>query len=278
MSLDEQLRAVLNEEADTRTGGVPDVQGLLRGGRARRRRRNAVWAGGGMLAAVIAAGGLYGAVQLGESIDGSAGRIAEQPEPMSLPRSDVGVPVEPGTYLVPAGNGEVAPYTVTVPDGWTVVYGDTLGKHWEEPGAIEISTVALDEIELYDDACHGPQTLGAAQSSVESLVTGLRRQASGPRVGDPVAITLGGLPAQRFEVSLPEGQSRSTCRLRGGGLQVWRSLGGDHFVLMDGDERASVYVVEVAGRLQVITAKTGEASADDRAELESIIGSIRFQE
>ena len=277
MSLDEQLKAALNEEAEVRTGAPPDVHGLIRGGQARRRRRNAVWAGGGVLAAVIAAGGLYGVAQLVDDDAGSAGVIADQPTPLSLPRSDAGVPIESGTYLVPAGNGEVAPYTVTVPEGWTVAYGDTLAKHWEEPGAIEIATFALDEIELFDDACNGPQTLGTTQSSVEGLVTGLRRQASGPRVGDPVAITLGGLPAQRFELSLPEDQPRTGCRLTGGGLQVWRSLGDDHFVLVEGDERASVYVVDVAGRPQVFVTKSGsEISPGDRAELESILGSIRF--
>lgn len=277
MSLDDQLRSVLSEEADTRTGSPPDVPGLIRGGRARRRRRNAVWTGAGVLAAVIAAGGVYGVAELGDGDARSTDLIANEPTPSSLPSSDAGVPIEAGTYVIPAGNGEVAPYTVTVPAGWRAVYGDTLAKHWEGPGALEIATFALDEIELYDDACNGPQTLGTTQSSVESLVAGLRRHASGLRVGDPVDVTLGGLPAQRFQLSLPEDQPRTGCRLGGGGLQVWRTLGDDHFVLMNGDDRASVLVVDVAGRLQVFVAKSSdEVSTADRAEQESIIGSIRF--
>lgn len=277
MNLDEQLRAALNAEADTRTAALPDVQGLIRGGRARRRRRTAVWAGGSVLAAVVAVGGVYGVAQLGEGGARSAQRIADQPTPLSLPSSDAGVPIESGTYVVPAGNGEVAPYTVTVPTGWTAVYGDTLAKHWQEPRATEISTFALDEIELFDDACDGPRTLGTAQSSVDSLVTGLRGQVSGAQVGDPVATTLGGLPANRIELDLPSDHPRTGCRLGSGGLQVWRSQGGDYFVLFP-DERASVYVVDVAGRAQVFVAKTGGgASAADRSELESILDSVRFE-
>ena len=44
------------------------------------------------------------------------------------------------------------------------------------------------------------------------------------------------------------------------------------------DERASVYVVDVAGRALVFVTKSdGEVSAADRAEVESIMGSIRFE-
>ncbi len=277
MNLDEQLTSALNEEAETRTGALPDVPGLIRGGRARRRRRNAVRAGGSLLAAVIAAGSLYVVVQLGEGDAGTSDLSANQPTPLSLPSSDDAVPIESGTYVVPAGNGEVAPYVVTVPEGWTVVYGDTLAKYWDEPGAIEISTFALDQIELFDDACNGPQTLGTAQSSLDSLVAGLRGQESGAPASDPVAITLGGLQAARIELDVPSGRPRSGCRLGRGGLQVWRSQGDDYFVLFP-DERASVYVVDVAGRALVFVTKSdGEVSAADRAEVESIMGSIRVE-
>ena len=98
-----------------------------------------------------------------------------------------------------------------------------------------------------------------------------------PRRSDPVAITLGGLQAARIELDVPSDRPRSGCRLGRGGLQVWRSQGDDYFVLFP-DERASVYVVDVAGRALVFVTKSdGEVSAADRAEVESIMGSIRFE-
>ena len=40
MTLDEQLRAALSQEADMQTVPRPDVDELISGGRVRRRRRN----------------------------------------------------------------------------------------------------------------------------------------------------------------------------------------------------------------------------------------------
>ena len=276
MSLDDQLRSVLNAEADVRTGPPLDVPGLIRGGQARRRRRHAAWAGGSVLAAVIAAGGMYGVAQLGDDAAGSAEVIAGQPTPQALPSSEIGVPIEAGTYVA-GGQGEVAPYAVTVPDGWTGVYGDTVAKHWDGPGPIEIYPFALEEIGLFDDACKGPGSMGTAPSSVDSLVNGLRRQGSGVEVSDPVTTTLGGLPATRIDVDLPSDQPRVGCRLGSGALQIWRAHGADYFVLFP-DDRASLFVVDVAGQAQVVVSKSGDdVSAADRAELESVLGSIRFQ-
>lgn len=276
MNLDDQLRVVLNEEAAMRTPAPPDVQDLISAGRTRRRRRNAVWAGGGVLAAVLAAGGLYGIAQIGDDEADSPGLIATTPTPGALPTSDEPVEIGAGTYLVRAGNGEVAPYTVTVPAGWAAQHGDILAKHPDEPGAIMIDSFVLDTTRLTDDACTGPETLGKAQTSTAGLVAGLRAQGSGPRVGDPVAATVGGLPATRIDLDFPSAPPRTSCRLARGGLQIWRGAPSDYFVLFPA-ESASVYVVDVGGRSQLFVTQTrDDASAADRAELESILGSIRI--
>jgi hypothetical protein len=279
MTLDDQLRAVLNEEADVRTAARPDVQRLILGGRARRRRSNRVWAGGAALAAVIAVGGGYGVAQLGDADAGSL--ITDQPTPQPLPVSSEVVAVEPGTYVVAArSDAVVTPYTITVPAGWEAQHGLTVGKNADEQGGLHLDAFVLDRIRLTDNACTGPDTLGVELPGVASLLRGLRAQASGPRVGEPVAATVGGLPATRIDLDYPAGRALSNCRLSvdnpslgEGVLQVWFG----YFVLAPA-ESASVYVVELDGGTQVFVTKTADdASAADRAELESVLDSIRFQ-
>jgi hypothetical protein len=279
MSLDDQLRAVLNEEAEMRTALPPDVQGLISGGQARRRRRNAVWAGGCVLAAVLAAGGVYGVVQLGGDAD-SAGEIANRPTPQPLP--DIGgvIAIDPGTYLAPAGDYVVAPYTVTVPAGWETQDGASVGKHGDQEGAIGVDAFALDKIRLTDDTCHGPGNLGLPVVSTARLVAGLRAQGSGLLVSDPVADTVAGLPATRIDVDYPGSQPLKNCRLaenvpgvEQGALQVWSG-----WLVMYPAESASVYVVDMGDRAQLFVSRTAAgASAADRAELQSVLDSIRFQ-
>jgi len=278
MSLDDQLRAVLNQEADMRTATPPDVPGLISGGQARRRRRNALWAAGSVLAVVIAAGGVYGVAQLGDDAD-SVSQITHQPTPQPLPDTDA---LAAGTYAVDVDTREndvVAPYTVTVPAGWQAHNGDELGKHSDQPGWLVIDSFALDRIQLADDTCRGDGIFGARQTSTAGLVAGLRAQGSGLRVSDPVADTVGGLAATRIDLGYPGSKPLSNCRLAGevggapGVLQIWSG----YFVLFLG-ESASVYVVDVGGRSQLFVTRTrDDTSAADRAELQSILDSISFE-
>lgn len=280
MSLDDQLRAVLNEEAAMRTATPPDVPGLISGGQARRRRRNAVRAGGSVLAAVIAAGGVYGVAQLGDRAD-SASQVTHQPTPRLLPDSPVSVAIEPDTYVVSGNSGEVVtPYTITVPAGWYAQHGTDLHKHADQRGAIGIEPFVLDQIRLTDDTCRGDETWGTPQTSTASLEAGLRAQGSGLQVSDPVADTVGGVAATRIDLDYPGSQALTSCRLstapgaEPGALQVWSG----YFVMFP-TETASVYVVDLGdGREQVFVTRTrDDASAADRAELQSILDSISFQ-
>lgn len=293
MNLDDQLRAVLNQEADVRTAPSPDVRGMISGGQKRRRRRNAVWAGCGVVAAVFAVGGMYGVAELGNDVANSEdhGVVDQTPGPQALPITDDGATaIEAGTHLVPAGESQVAAYHVTVPADWHVQYGIMLVKHPAPPSpeahpeieggeGMFLSPFVLDKVKLFRDACHGGEKIGAAPSSVPELVSALRAQQSGPLTRDPVATTLGGLPATRIDLGFRTRADLSDCRIPGM-LQVWRAdpeRNEDYNVLLPNGS-ISVYVVEVDGRSQgFLTQTLSETSDIDRAELQSILDSISFE-
>lgn len=127
MSLDEQLRVVLGEEAELRSAPRPDVLGLISGGRARRRRRRAVRGGLAAAAIVLIGGTAYGVAQIHPEHDGTqpdtAGTPSDKPVPTSAGAGSGRDPLAPGTYesLVGYdGNGARVEAEVTVDGtGWT---------------------------------------------------------------------------------------------------------------------------------------------------------------
>jgi len=126
MSLDEELAAAFGREAEMREIPLPDVEGLIRGGRARRRRRNVGRIGFAAAAAVLVGGGAYGVAHVDR---GDPGPVTVPPatsesapsEPAGVPPSFQhlnGNPIEPGTYRMfvvpdPAGVKIEAHLTVT---------------------------------------------------------------------------------------------------------------------------------------------------------------------
>lgn len=108
MNLDEELRAVLSQEADLRTTPRPDIEGMLSGGQDRLRRRNTMRIGLGAAAVLLLGGGLYGVSQIGDGdADAEVGvtTVPSEPaaaDPPSWTDSNRGA-VDPGTYRVLVG-------------------------------------------------------------------------------------------------------------------------------------------------------------------------------
>ena len=169
----------------------------------------------------------------------------------------------------------LAGYTVTMPDGWTGDSGGDLKKNEDTPQGIGVSPWALDDIGIFEEACRGALgDPGPAPASVAGLVSALRAQKSGPIVSDPIATTLGGLPATRVDLDYPDRMARAHCRVGTGQLQVW----GTYFVFPP-NHTASLYLVDVAGGSLLLLVDTADgASVADRAELQSILDSIRFEQ
>jgi hypothetical protein len=104
MNLSEQFRAVLDQEAEMLTPTRPDIEALIRGGRARRRHRNTARIGIAA-AAVLVTGGVYGGTQIDRGDTGSQPGITNQPTqssdsttiPPPYRDRDASLPA-PGTY------------------------------------------------------------------------------------------------------------------------------------------------------------------------------------
>lgn len=131
MNLEEELRAVLRQEAEVRTTPTPDIEAMVEGGETRLRRRNTMRMGLAAAAVLLMGGGIYGAAQLGENGDQDTGVVnqpresAEAAIPQSWPDDDEGADdaVEAGTYRTDVGFAE---------DGGTIAADFTIdGEGWE---------------------------------------------------------------------------------------------------------------------------------------------------
>jgi hypothetical protein len=191
----------------------------------------------------------------------------------SIPAGDASI--EPGTYAVPSSAWSVADFTVTFPEGWNVQGGHDYMKNTgdEEMG---FSAVVVDEI--WAEACAGSNS-GPTQvgPSVDDLTTALLQQ-PGPAKSAPVNTTLGGYPATRIDLTVPDGFDLSACNAADIGLQIWYSAPADmNFVLLD-NHVASVYILDVNGERQVFLTQHGPTTTDaDLAELQTVLDSIRIE-
>ena len=112
MTLGDQLRAVLSQEADMQYATPPDVDRLIIGGRQRRRHRNLARAGGAALALVLVGGGAYAVTPGRRRRPGLAGSRTSRrrrpsrrgPRPRRpCRRTPAAGDLEPGTYRVLVG-------------------------------------------------------------------------------------------------------------------------------------------------------------------------------
>jgi Tol biopolymer transport system component len=151
------------------------------------------------------------------------------------------------------------------------------GKNGDEAEEFGFYAVVVDEI--YTDSCAAEdETARAVGPGIADLYAALREQTGGSAVSEPVSTTLGGYPATRIDLKIPKHLDLARCRMAPAGLQIWYSEPADkHFVLLD-DATASVYVVDVGGRRQVFLTQVGNStSAADRAELQTVLDSIRIE-
>ena len=185
--------------------------------------------------------------------------------------------IEPGTYLVPRGVSSGVDFTVTFPEGWRVRYDYVFDTNSEQ--ADEVSIETFDVHKIYADACRGER---GAQTKVapgvDGLVEALLAQ-PGPAKNGPVETTLGGYPASRVDLRVPDRLQSKDCFMGPGrGVQIWHTK-ADGYQVLDPEGVLSVYVVDVNGERAVFTTqyRPARTSSEDRAELQQVLDSIRIQ-
>ena len=162
-----------------------------------------------------------------------------------------------------------------MPEGWTVQYGQCCLKHSDEPDEIGFYAVVVDAI--FTDACEGDAVSPEVGPSADDLAAALLQQ-PGPVASGPVDTTLGGHPAIRVDLTVPEGLELAACRLEGAGLQVWYSPPADKYFVLLPDGIASVYILDHDGQRQVFLTRYRFATSDeDIAELQTILDSIHIE-
>jgi hypothetical protein len=108
MNLEEELRAVLSQEAEMRTTPTPDIEGMVAGGQGRIRRRNTWRFGLAAAAALVVVGGIYGVTQVAGGDPDTApatgpSQAVEAADPPTWP--DDTQSVDAGTYRTNVGVG-----------------------------------------------------------------------------------------------------------------------------------------------------------------------------
>jgi hypothetical protein len=211
----------------------------------------------------------------GGSSDADAAAPKATPSQLSFPTVDADL--APGTYAAPVDESTAVRYSITFPAGWRVQAGNEFYLHEDEAGGIGILPFVVDEI--YADACRGDRgPVTKVGPRVQALVDALLAQ-PGPAKSTPVQTTLGGKPATRIDLRVPQRlQTQSCFGGPGTGVQLWLSEPARYMVLGP-HGMVSVYVVNVGGQRQVFTVQYDPAhiSAADRKDLTQILDSIHFE-
>jgi hypothetical protein len=185
-------------------------------------------------------------------------------------------PIEAGTYRLPKSVYSAVDYTITIPEDWSVQYGHVFHKHPDSPAELSISSTVVDSI--YADACSGSgsQVVGVGPT-IDDLAKALHKQ-SGPIVSDPVAATLGGLPASQINLTVPKGFDLAPCDVKDIGLRVWHTTPADDNLVLFPETPATLTLVNVDGQRQVfVTMHSTATSAEDLRELQAVLDSIQFE-
>ncbi len=130
---------------------------------------------------------------------------------------------------------------------------------------------------IYSDPCVGSggeaDELTEVGPSVDDLAAALLTQPFTGATG-PFATTLGGLPATRIDLAIPDGFDGAACNIPGE-LQIWYSVPADKYLVLLADGTASVYILDVNGERQVFVTHYRAGTPDeDLTELQTILDSI----
>ena len=168
--------------------------------------------------------------------------------------------------------------------GWFTFDPIFLGKGTRNPDRFDLYISPHLVANVYTGGC---RWLGTALDppvgpTVDDLATALLAQA-GPGSSPPIAVTVGGHPGKKVELSIPQDVDVTKCdsdgsfAIFGRWLGAGQSYGAAPWTYGNGQHN-TVYIIDVDGTRQVIDSMylPGTSTAD-RAELDQIVASIRFE-
>jgi len=178
------------------------------------------------------------------------------------------------TFVVPAA-------------GWSALLFDPVLIGKDLPGSSEGLDLLVSPSlvgNVYTGGCHwrGTALDPPVGPTVDDLAAALQAQA-GPGASPPTDVTVGGHPGKKIELSVPDDVVLSTCDKENSFPVFGRwspsanpAVGGP-YTYGEGQHN-TVYIVDVDGTRQVIdTMYLPGTSTADRAEIDQIIASIRFE-
>jgi hypothetical protein len=176
--------------------------------------------------------------------------------------------------------------TFTVPaTGWSAFDPMFVGKNVAGGGDVfDLYFSPHLVANVYTGGCHwlGTALTPRLGPTVDDLATALLAQA-GPGASPPIPVTVGGHPGKKVELSIPQDLDVTTCdsdgdfTLFGRWLPAGQSYGAAPWTYGNGQHN-SVYIIDVDGTRQVIdTMYLPGTSTADRAEIDEIVASIRFE-
>ena len=213
-----------------------------------------------------------------------ANRNQEVEPAMPLPSDGA---LQPGTYYIPEGPVTPGRFTFTVPAGWTTeeAFVTKDADPSTDLSKRDLLLVTWIVSHIYADSCNWQGTSvdvgGAAGFTVptaDQLTNALVAQ-RGRIASPPTDVTLGGFPAKRIELTIPADLDiAATCD--DGYMRFWPGTGGSESGGLCCSAAGStdvVYVVDVDGHTFAVVARhTATSSAQDRAELDALVESIRI--
>ena len=203
------------------------------------------------------------------------------PTPVALPSAGA---LAPGVYAIGAGAITPVRMTFTVPAGWSTSDGlvyklrgsSASPPRVEEGDGVMLFTWVVSHV--YTDVCHWQGTLKAVGTTADQLAAVLHDQ-KGRTASSVTDSGLDGLPARRLDLTVPAGLDVRTCD--NGIIRFWPDPGPDESGGLCCSPVGStdvVYALVGGGKSFTVVARhQANSSAQDLAELDQLVASIRFE-
>ncbi len=212
---------------------------------------------------------------------GASSTAAPTAAPSAVPPS--AVPSAGPSSMRVLGGGRYPSLTVAPPAGWSDLDGHFVIK--SAAGGAIIGVSVWDVGQVPRDPCHWKATLQAPGPGVDGLVEALVSQ-KGRHPTTPTKVTLGGQSGQYLEWSVPDwvvtgDADFAGCDDPGNGHRDFVSWfatdqDGERYEQVSG-QVDRLWVLDVSGQRLVVDATySPDTTTADRAELASVVASLRF--